>query len=58
MANDGCDPLMAQVLGLKREQIDGLRDLKTGLERLDVGGAHVQSLAEQYLRRKPQAVGA
>lgn len=28
------------------------------MERLDVGGAHVQSLAEQYLGRKPQAVGA
>lgn len=57
MANDGADPIMAETLGLKREQIDGLRDLKAGgLERLDVGGANLRKLAEQYLQRKPQAV--
>ncbi|WP_425618076.1 SNF2-related protein [Anatilimnocola sp. NA78] len=53
LAEDGSDPIVAQTLGLKREQIDGLRDLKAAdLERLDAGGANIQQLAQQYLAKR------
>lgn len=52
LAEDGADPIMAETLGLKREQIEGLRDLSKGeLERLDVGGASIKALAENYLAK-------
>lgn len=53
LSDDGADPIMAEVLGLKREQIDGLRDMTGGgLERLDTGGHDLRALAEAYLRRR------
>lgn len=53
LSDDGADPIMAEVLGLKHEQIDGLRDLNAGgLERLDTGGHDLRALAEAYLRRR------
>lgn len=56
LADDGADPIMSETLGLKREQIEGLRDLgKTTLEKLDVGGANVKKLAEQYLSKHGKA---
>lgn len=52
LANDGADPIMAETLGLKREQIDGLRDLGAGdLERLDRNEGGVRKLAERYLSK-------
>lgn len=55
LAEDGADPIMAEVLGLKREQIDGLRDMQPGLERLDTGGHDLRRLAEAYLERRRSA---
>lgn len=53
LSEEGSDPIVAHVLGLKREQIDGLRDLKPGdLERLDAGGANIRELAQQYLAKR------
>lgn len=54
LADSGSDPVMADVLQLKRAQLEGLRDPTgpTGLERLDSGGAHVRRLAEEFLKRK------
>lgn len=53
LAEDGSDPIMAQTLGLKREQIDGLRDLKAGgPEKLDTSGVNVRELAERYLAKR------
>lgn len=56
VATDGCDPIMVDVLGLKRAQSDGVRDPSgTALENLDTGGQHGKRLAEEYLRRKVAA---
>lgn len=52
LAEDGADPFMAETLGLKREQIDGLRDMQPGLERLDTGGHDLRKLAERYLEKR------
>ncbi len=53
LSEDGSDPIVAHVVGMKREQVDGLRDLKPGdLERLDAGGANIRKLAEEYLAKR------
>jgi SNF2 family DNA or RNA helicase len=53
IAEHGSDPVMADVLGLKKQQIDGLRDPYADVvERLDGGGANVKKLAEEYLRQR------
>lgn len=52
IAEQGSDPVMADVLGLKKQQIDGLRDpYAEGVERLE-GGGDVRRLAEEYLRQR------
>jgi SNF2 family DNA or RNA helicase len=52
IAEDGSDPVVADVLGVKRGQIEGVTDPdKELVERLDVGADHVRKLAERYLRR-------
>jgi hypothetical protein len=52
IAEDGSDPIVADVLGVKRGQIVGVTDPNKELvERLDVGADHVRKLAERYLRR-------
>jgi SNF2 family DNA or RNA helicase len=52
IAEDGSDPVVADVLGVKRGQIVGVTDPdKELVERLDVGADHVRKLAERYLRR-------
>ncbi len=53
VTDTGSDPVVADVLGLKRAQIEGLRD-PTGdlIERLDTGGGHIQRLAREYLSRQ------
>lgn len=53
VADSGCDPIIADVLGLKRAQIDGIVDPSGALvQKLDVGGDHVRKLAEAYLARR------
>lgn len=53
VSDSGSDPVVADVLGLKRAQIEGIRDPNGGLiERLDTGGARVSKLAEAYLRQR------
>lgn len=47
----GADPIMVDVLGLKRQQIEGLRNPDAaGLERLEVDGGKIRKLAEAVLR--------
>jgi SNF2 family DNA or RNA helicase len=59
IAEHGSDPVMADVLGLKKQQIDGLRDPYADLvERLETGGANVKKLAEEYLRQRGIVVGS
>ncbi|MGV3518200.1 DEAD/DEAH box helicase [Luteitalea sp.] len=64
-AEDGADPAIAEILGLKREQLDGIRNpTQDFLEQHDTTGDHVRRLAEQYLRQigqplpEPQAPAA
>lgn len=50
IAEDGADPFIADVLGVKREQIEGLRDpTRPLIQRLDKGGARVREMAQAYL---------
>ena len=53
VAADGSDPVLSDVLGLKRGQIEGVRDPEADLiERLDPRAeAGIRQLAERYLAR-------
>jgi SNF2 family DNA or RNA helicase len=52
LSEEGSDPLMAEVLGLKRAQIDGIRSPTRNLvEKLDVGGVQSKRLAEHFLKK-------
>ena len=52
LAMMGSDPFMAELLGLKREQIEGIRGGdEGGLERLERGADDIRQLAQDYLRR-------
>lgn len=54
-ASDGCDPYMTDALGLKRQQIEGVRDPDAELvEGLEVDPDHVKNLARDYLRKRGQ----
>lgn len=53
VAEDGSDPVVAEMLGLKREQIEGIRNpTEEVLEELQVDPAHVRKLAEHYLQSR------
>lgn len=53
LAEDGSDPVVADILGVKKEQIRGLRDPNAALiERLEVDPNHVKKLAEAYLAKR------
>jgi SNF2 family DNA or RNA helicase len=50
IAEAGADPIIADVLGVKSEQIDGVRDPDADVvQRLEVDPNHVKRLAESYL---------
>lgn len=56
-ATDGSDPVMIDVLGVKREQLEGVRDPGGQLmERLDIGQAALRQLAQTVLQRRGEAV--
>lgn len=51
-AEDGCDPIMIDVLGVKREQIEGVRNPGQGvLERVDTGEDTLRQLAKSVLAK-------
>jgi SNF2 family DNA or RNA helicase len=53
VADDGADPLIAQKLGLKRQQVEGLRDPHRDLvEELQTDPDKVKELARMYLDKK------
>lgn len=57
--NGGADPVMAEVLGIKREQSEGVLNPDRELvERIDTGGANVQLLARDFLQRRGIAIPA
>jgi SNF2 family DNA or RNA helicase len=52
VSDRGSDPVVADVLGLKRAQIEGVRDPDASLiEKLETGGGHARRLAEAYLSK-------
>lgn len=53
VAEDGADPIMADVLGVKREQIEGVRNPNDPLvERVDTGENNLRRLAMEFLSRR------
>jgi len=53
MARDGADPVMIDVLGVKRQQIEGVRDPTQNLVTATTADPdHVRKLAEAYLKKK------
>lgn len=63
LAESGSDPVVADVLGIKKAQIEGVRDPNLSLvEKLQTVGGHIRRLAEEYLRQRgesaPPAVAA
>jgi SNF2 family DNA or RNA helicase len=50
IAESGSDPIMADVIGIKRGQIEGVRDPNAALfEKLNVDGDGIKKMAESYL---------
>jgi SNF2 family DNA or RNA helicase len=50
MSQEGSDPIVADVLGIKREQIEGVRNPGQGLiERVDIGENQLRRLAAEFL---------
>ncbi len=52
LSEAGADPFMSEVLGMKRQQIDSVRDVNTDLiEELQLDGGHIKKMAEAYLEK-------
>lgn len=52
IADSGSDPVIADILGIKRSQINGVRDPNASLiEKLESSSGGIKQLAEQYLAR-------
>lgn len=53
VAEHGADPIMVNVLGVKREQIEGVRNPDGALvERIDTGENSIRLLAQEFLTRR------
>lgn len=53
VAEDGADPVMVDVLGIKREQSEGVRNPDRPLvEKADTGQNNIQRLAREFLAKK------
>lgn len=51
ISDEGSDPIVSDVLGVKREQIEGVRNPGEHLaERIDVGENHLRQLAQSFLK--------
>lgn len=56
VSDSGADPIMAETLGLKREQVDGIRDPDGALiEELTRSEDSIKRLAEKYLKKERPA---
>lgn len=57
VSNSGADPIMAEVLGVKREQIESVRNPDAALaERIDTGENNIRRLAREFLARRGVAL--
>ena len=54
ISEEGSDPIVADVLGVKRSQVDGIRNPEQELVEKLTGsdGSHIRRLAESYMQRK------
>ena len=59
VSESGADPVMAEVLGVKREQIESVRNPDSSLvERIDTGENNIRRLAREFLHRRGEKVSA
>ena len=58
VSEDGSDPIMSEVLGVKREQIEGVRNPEATdlIERIETGENNIRKLAESFLAKRGEAV--
>ena len=57
VSDSGADPIMAEVLGVKREQIESVRNPDSALaERINTGENNIQRLAREFLARRGEAL--
>jgi SNF2 family DNA or RNA helicase len=57
ITEDGSDPMMAEILGIKREQLEGVRNPGTDLiERIETGEDHIRRLARDLLARRGETI--
>ncbi|MBL8506610.1 MAG: DEAD/DEAH box helicase, partial [Methylobacillus glycogenes] len=53
VSDSGADPIMAEVLGVKREQIENVRNPDMALaERIDTGENNIRRLAQEFLNKR------
>lgn len=53
IANEGSDPVIADILQVKRAQVEGIRNPTADIiEQLDVSGDRIRELAQAYLRKQ------
>ena len=51
-ARDGADPVMIDVIGVKKQQVEGVRDPNAELVQVhQVDPDHVKKMAKDYLKR-------
>ena len=56
ISDHGSDPIVSEVLGVKREQIEGVRNPGEHLvERVDIGENQLRRLAQQFLAAQGEA---
>lgn len=59
VSDSGADPIMAEVLGVKREQIEAVRNPDSAMaERIDTGENNIRRLAREFLARRGVSVAA
>lgn len=57
LSSEGSDPIIADVLGIKREQIEGVRNPSVGMaERADAGENQIRRLAMEFLTSHGEAL--
>lgn len=58
VSDEGSDPIVMDVLGIKKEQVDGIKNPSGELlEKLEKSGDHIKRLAEAYLSKKEKGHG-
>jgi SNF2 family DNA or RNA helicase len=56
ISTEGSDPIVSDVLGIKREQIEGVRNPSIGMaERIETGENHIRRLAAEFLAARGAA---